>query len=318
MRFVVCYSLAAGLFSAEVKTITDAKNPYGLVVGPDGGLYICEIDAHQVTRLDLKSGAKTKVGEFQQPYEIRFDKARNIFVDDMPSHVVQRIDAVTKTLTTVAGTGDRGFGGDGGPAVEAIFNQPHSIAFDRAGGLLICDIGNNRIRRLDLPSGVLTTYAGNGEKQPTPDGVDVHAVPLNGPRAIGFDSSGNMYIVLREGNAVYKVDSSTNKIARFAGTGDKGFSGDGGPALSAKFNGPKGIACAPDGSVYIADTENHAIRRVDANGTITTVLGTGVRGDGPDGDPLKCKLSRPHGIFVGTDGAVYVGDSESNKVRVLR
>lgn len=318
MRFALCYSLAAVLVGAEVKTITDAKNPYGLVVGPDGGLYICEIDAHQVTRFDLKSHSKTKVGTFQQPYEIRFDRSRNMFVDDMPSHVVQRIDAVTKALTTVAGTGEAGFSGDGGPGAQAALKQPHSIAFDRNGGLLICDIANQRIRRLDLSTGVISTFAGNGEKQLPTDGMDVHQAPLNGPRAIGFDSSGNMYIVLREGNAVYRVDAATNKIARFAGTGEKGYTGDGGPALTAKFNGPKGIACAPDGSVYIADTENHVIRRVDTKGVISTVVGTGERGDGPDGDPLKCKLSRPHGIFVGDDGVVYVGDSESNKVRVVR
>ncbi len=291
-------------FCAEVKTITAARNPYGLVIGPDGALYICEIDAHHVTRLDLKTGAKTVAGTFEQPYEIRFDRGRNMFVADMPSHVVQRIDAVTRTVTTIAGTGNPGFSGDGGPANAAELKQPHSIAFDRQGGLLICDIGNNRIRRVDLSSGVIDTL---------PSGDP----PLRGPRAIAFDGSWNMYIALREGNAVYRVDAATHQIAKFAGTGEKGYSGDGESALNAKLNGPKGVACGPDGNVYIADTENHAIRRVDAKGTITTVLGTGERGDGPDGDPLKCKLSRPHGIFVAGDGTVYVGDSESNKVRVL-
>lgn len=310
---------AVGLLSAaEVKTITEAKNPYGLIVGPDGALYICEIDAHQVTRLDLKNGGKTNVAGFQQPYEIRFDQSRNLYVDDMPSHVVQRIDAKTKAVTTVAGTGMAGFSGDGGPGSQAELKQPHSIALDRQGGLLICDIGNNRIRRVDLKTGVIGTYAGTGEKKPAAEDAPVHESPLNGPRAIAFDGSGNMFIVLREGNAVYKVDAASKRIHRFAGTGEKGYSGDGSSALEARFNGPKGISCAPDGSVYIADTENHAIRRVDGKGVITTVVGTGERGDGPDGDPLKCKLSRPHGIFVARDGTVYIGDSESNKVRVLR
>lgn len=306
MRFTLFSSLtllsAALLSAAEVKTLTAAQNPYGLTIGTDGALYICEIDAHAVTRLDMKTHEKTSLASFQQPYEIRFDRAGNIFVDDMPANVVQRIDPKTKAVTTIAGTGTAGFSGDGGPGPKAELNQPHSIAFDRTGGLLICDIKNKRIRRLDLKTGIINTF---GE-------------PMNGPRAIGFDAHGNMFVVLREGNAVFRIAAGSNKMTPFAGTGEKGYSGDGGPALAARFNGPKGIACAPDGSVYIADTENHTIRRVDAKGTITTVLGTGVRGDGPDGDPSTCKLSRPHGIFVAADGTVYVGDSESNKVRLLR
>ncbi len=289
MRFTLCamfLTLAAS--AAEVKTITAAENPYGLTIGPDGALYICEIDAHQVTRFDLKTHARSGLGPFQQPYEVRFDADRNLYVDDMPANIVQRVDAKTKAFTTIAGTRD--------------LKQPHSIAFDRAGGLLICDIGNNRIRRVDLKTGAIATL---GE-------------PMKGPRAIAFDAAGNMYVVLREGNAVYRQSAKDGAMTRFAGTGEKGYSGDGGPAIDARFNGPKGIACAPDGSVYVADTENHAIRRIDARGVMTTVLGTGVRGDGPDGDPLKCKLARPHGIFVAEDGTVYVGDSESNKVRMLR
>jgi DNA-binding beta-propeller fold protein YncE len=303
-RYSSLLVLAGSLaFGAEVRTLTEAQNPYGLTIGPDGALYICEIDAHKVTRLDLKTRQKTAIeAVFQQPYEIRFDKLRNLYVDDMPANQIYRLDAATKERTEIGG----------------VLKQPHSIAFDRTGGLLICDIGNHRIRRVDLKTGAITTAAGTGTKDATPEGADLAAAPLNGPRAIAFDASGTMYIVLREGNAIFRVDPSTNRIYRFAGTGEKGYTGDGGPALEAKLNGPKGIACAPDGSVYFADTENHAIRRIDSKGLVTTVLGTGVRGDGPDGDPLHCKLSRPHGIFVGSDGTVYVGDSESNKVRILR
>lgn len=297
-RFALCCSLLiTGCFAAEVKTIAEAQNPYGLVIGPDGALYICEIDGHRVTRLDLKTGQRTTVGTYNQPYEVRFDRAGAMYVVDMPAQVLKKGDRV------IAGTGVAGFSGDGGPATEAQFKQPHSIAFDRDGKLLICDIGNNRIRVLDLKSGIIDSYPGG---------------TFQGPRAIAFDGSGNMYVVLREGNAVYRIDARTHERTRFAGTGEKGYTGDGGPALQAKFNGPKGISCAPDGTIYVADTENHVIRRIDRNGEITTVLGTGQRGDGPDGDPLKCKLSRPHGIFVAADGTVYIGDSESNKIRMLK
>jgi sugar lactone lactonase YvrE len=122
--------------------------------------------------------------------------------------------------------------------------------------------------------------------------------------------------VLREGNSVYKVTPAGN-IARIAGTGEKGYSGDGGPAITAKLNGPKGISVLGS-DVYLADTENHVIRKVDLKtGLISTVVGDGQRGDGPDGDPAHCRLNRPHGIFVDKAGRVYIGDSENHRIRVL-
>jgi sugar lactone lactonase YvrE len=126
-----------------------------------------------------------------------------------------------------------------------------------------------------------------------------------------------MYLILREGNKVYAIDPKAGRLRHLAGTGAKGYAGDGGPALAALWNGPKGIAYAPDGSLYIADTENHVIRRVSLqNGTVTTVAGTGARGDGPDGDPLKCALARPHGVHV-SGGLLLIGDAENNRIRAL-
>ncbi len=311
-------------------------NPYGLVTGPDGALYICEVNNDRVRRLDLKthklstvagSGKKGYSGDggpaleasLNEPYEIRFDKEGNMFFVEMKNNVVRRVDAKTKIISTVAGTGSPGFSGDGGPGVKAQLNQPHSIAFDPEGRLLICDIANQRIRRLDLKTGILETYAGTGEKKPTPDGAPLAGTPLNGPRAIDLDREGNLYLALREGNAVYRIDSKTARIHHLAGTGEKGYTGDGGPAKAAKLSGPKGIAYAPDGSVYIADTESHTIRRIDLKtGIITTAAGTGARGDGPDGDPLACKLARPHGIFIDRKGVKFIGDSENHRIRLLK
>lgn len=341
------------VFAAQIKTIAGTgtpgaaadgaesmgaplNNPYGLTIGPDGALYVCEVDNNRVVRIDLKrgrisvvagNGTKGYSGDggpavsamLEQPYEILFDKGGNMFFVEMKNHVVRRVDSKTKVITTVAGTGKPGFSGDGGPANKAQLSQPHSIALDPQGRLLICDIANHRIRRVDLRTGTIETYAGTGERKNPADGSPVAGAPLNGPRAIAVDSKGDLIVVLREGNAVYRIDARTQTIHHFAGTGEKGYTGDGGPAKMAKLNGPKGISAAPDGSFYIADTESHTIRRIDPKtGIITTVAGTGVRGDGPDGDPLACKLSRPHGIFVGRDGTVYVGDSESHRVRVLK
>jgi sugar lactone lactonase YvrE len=200
-----------------------------------------------------------------------------------------------------------------------MLKQPHSIAFDHTGGLLICDIGNHRIRRVDLKTGAIETWAGTGERGPTPDGAPIAGTPLNGPRAITAGQDGQLYLVLREGNAVFRLDTRAGRIFHIAGTGETGYSGDAGPAKSARLAGPKGIAWAPDDSLYFADTENHAIRRVDLKtGMIRTVVGTGQRGDGPDGEALQCKLARPHGIFVSAKGQVFIGDSENHRIRILR
>jgi len=314
----------------------EVNNPYGLVIGPDGALYVCEIGSHRVRRVDLKtkqistvagSGKKGYAGDggpalsadLNEPYEVRFDRAGNMYFAEMQNHVVRRVDAHTRIITTIAGTGVAGFSGDGGPASRAMLRQPHSIAFDQQERLLICDIGNLRIRRVDLKTGVIETWAGTGEKKPTPDGSPITGTPLNGPRAITADPEGNLYLALREGNAIFKIDTRAGRIYHLAGTGETGYTGDGGPAKAARLSGPKGVSWSPDGSLYIADTESHTIRRIDLkSGIITTVVGTGQRGDGPDGDARHCRLARPHGIFVSLDGHVFISDSESHRIRTLQ
>ena len=312
------------------------NNPYGLTIGPDGALYICEVDNHVIRRLDLGTklfttvagngqagysgdGGRATDARLNQPYEVRFDLDGNMYFVEMRNHIVRRVDRKAGKISTVAGTGEEGYAGDGGPAVKARLRRPQSIAFDPEGRLLICDIGNHRVRRVDLGTGRIETYLGTGGKGLTEDGAPIGGTPVNGPRAIDLDPEGNLYLALREGNTVYKIDSQEGKFHHIAGTGEKGYSGDGGPAKQARLSGPKGIAYAPDHSLYLADTESHTIRRIDLkSGMITTVVGNGERGNGPDGDPFQCRLARPHGIFVHSDRVLYIGDSESHRVRVLR
>ena len=181
--------------------------------------------------------------------------------------------------------------------------------------LLICDIGNHRVRQVDLATGIIEPFGGTGDRGPTPDGARVSGVPLNGPRTIAFDRAGNLYLALREGNAIYRIEAQT--IHHVAGTGEQGYSGDGGQARSAKLAGPKGLAWSRD-ALYVADTESHVIREINLEtGIIRTVLGTGQRGDGPEPDPLRCSLARPHGVFVDNRGVLYVGDSEAHRIRTL-
>ncbi|MDH3205393.1 MAG: hypothetical protein OEO79_02210 [Gemmatimonadota bacterium] len=316
-------------------TRTPVNNPYGVVTGPDGALYFCEVDTGRTRRLDLESGRLTTIAgngqkayagdggpaleaSFSAPHEIRFDRNGHLFLVERDAHVVRRVDGATGVTSTVAGTGEAGFSGDAGPATSAQLRQPHSIAFDAAGDLLVCDIGNQRLRRISMSDGSITTLGGTGERAPTPDEAPLAGTPLRGPRSIDTDDEGNAYLVLREGNAVFQLDLGAGRLRRIAGTGETGFTGDGGPAELATFNGPKGIAFSrADRSLYIVDTENHAIRRMSLeSGLVETVLGTGERGDGPDGDPLTCRLARPHGVCV-HQGVVYVTDSESHRVRAI-
>jgi len=318
-----------------IATQTPVNNPYGIVAGPDGALYFCEVDTGRTRRMDLGTERLTTVsgnGEaayagdggpalaasFSAPHEIRFDRDGHLFVVERDAHVVRRVDAATGLVSTVAGMGEAGFSGDGGPAVSAQLRQPHSIAFAANGDLLICDIGNGRVRRVDMRTGTISTLSGTGERQPTPDSGPLDGTPLRGPRSLDTDDEGNAYLVLREGNAVVRLDTGAGRLQRIAGTGERGFTGDGGPATSATFNGPKGVAySASDHSLYIVDTENHAIRRLNlTSGILDTVLGTGERGDGPDGDPMRCATARPHGVFA-HEGVLYVTDSENHRVRAL-
>jgi len=348
----VVLSLSAAAIAADVVTIagtgtpgyeagnpvakqTPVGEPYGIAKGPDGSLYICEIKSHVVRKLDEKTGRLTLVAgngtqgysgdgglatkaQLNEPYEVRFDQQGNIFFVEMKNNLVRRVDAKTGAISTVAGTGKAGFSGDGGPATKAQLKSPHSITLDHDGHLYICDIGNHRIRVVNLESGLIRTFAGTGEKKPTPDGAKLDGTPLNGPRALDFDGKNSLFLALRDGNQVYRIDLKARTLHHLAGTGKKGFTGNGGPAKKATLSGPKGIAVAPNGDVYLADTESHTVRVIRAaSGILETVIGDGQRGDGPDGNPLRCRTARLHGVFVDSAGNVYVGDSENHKVRML-
>ena len=310
-------------------------NPYGVVIGPDGALYFCDLDNQRIRRLDLSSGTTTTIagnGEqgyggdggpataamLNMPHEIQFDSNGDLFIVERDNHAVRKVDMQSKIITTVAGTGEAGFSGDGGQATAARLRAPHSIVFHPDGRLIICDIGNHRIRIVDQQSGVISTFAGTGTQEPTPDGAPLDGTPLNGPRAMALDPNGNLYLALREGNAIYRIDLDRETIHHVAGTGEQGYTGDSGPARLATLAGPKGLAYANDGELYVADTENHVIRRINVNtGIISTALGTGERGDGPEPEPRQCKLNRPHGIWIDSNGTLYVGDSEAHRVRIL-
>jgi sugar lactone lactonase YvrE len=309
------------------------NNPYGVVLR-NNALYFCDLDNQRIRRLDVKTRQVTTIagsgqraysgdggpaleGALNMPHEIAFDREGHMYIAERDNHVVRRVDAKTRVISTLAGTGTAGFSGDDGPAAKAQLRQPHSIAIGPDGRLLICDIGNHRIRAVNLATGMIETIGGTGERVATPDGASMKGTPLNGPRTMVVDRDGTIYLALREGNQLFRI-APDRTLHHLAGVGKQGYAGDGGPAKAALLSGPKGLALTGT-TLYIADTESHTIRRIDLKtGIITTVLGTGVRGDGPEPDPLQCKLSRPHGVFAAADGTVYVTDSEAHRIRVLK
>jgi streptogramin lyase len=316
-------------------TAAQLHDPFGVVRGPDGALWFCEYNGQRIRRIARDgtistvagTGAQGYTGDggpagaatFYRPHELRFDAAGNIFIADMMNNAIRRIDAKTRVITTFAGNGQKGYSGDGGPAAAAALSSPHSIQFGPDGALYICDIGNHVIRCVDPRSGIIRTFAGTGKPGPTPDGAPIAGTPLRGPRSIDFDPAGNLWLVSREGNQVFKFDLKAGRIHLIAGTGKPGFTGNGGPAKLATLSGPKGIALDRNGDAWLADTESHTIRRINAHtGNIELMAGTGGKGNGTDSDPLRCALARPHGVFVDADGAVFIGDSETHRIRVLR
>jgi streptogramin lyase len=325
---------------------TQVNNPYGMVIGPDGAMYFCDLDNQRIRRVDLKTkrtatvagngkrgyagdGGPATEASLSAPHELAFDAQGDLYFAERDNHVIRKIDMKTGLISTAAGTGVAGFGGDGGPGPKAQLRQPHCIVRYCDDTFLICDIGNRRIRRLNPRTGMIETYAGTGEAAATPEGASINSAPLDGPRTIVMAPNGDLYLALREGNTIYRIDAKTQTLHHIAGTGEHGYTGDGGPAIQATFGGtatgqtarvagPKGLAYGPNGSLYIADTESHTIRRIDLKtGIISTVLGTGAQGDGPETNPLVCKLTRPHALLF-VKGLLYVADSEAHRIRTLQ
>jgi sugar lactone lactonase YvrE len=313
------------------------NGPFAVAFDPAGNLHFSDTGNHCVRRVDAKTGLITTIAgtgkkgffgdggsavraELNEPYGIAFDATGNLFIVDRLNARIRRVDAKTGVITTAAGTGTKGYSGDGGPADKAELREPNGIAIDRKGRLYIADVADQRVRVVKLSTGVIVTFAGTGKKESEGDGRVANTASLAGPRAVAVLPNGDILVCEREGNRVRKIDIQSGIISTIAGTGKKGYTGDGGPAAAATFNGPKELASAPDGTIYVVDTENHAIRRIDGRtGVIATLVGTGKQGDTGDGGPAsQATLGRPHGATVGPDGAVYIGDTLSNRIRKVK
>jgi sugar lactone lactonase YvrE len=308
---------AAGPAAGRVELVAgDGLNePFALAFDGDGNTYVAEMGGNRVTVLDRRGGRRVLASDLKGPHHLLMGPEGALYVADTWNYRVRRFDLRTGASAVVAGTGEKGFSGDGGKAVDAQFGGIFSIAFHK-GALYICDLDNRRIRAIDLRTGIVTTVAGNGDKGVPRDGEDARKQPLSDPRAIALDAGGNLYICERAGHAL-RVVNAAGKIRTVAGTGAAGSAGDDGPALAAQLNGPKHIFVERGGDVLIADTENHVIRRYSPrDGMIRRVAGTGVQGTGGlGGPPEACPLNRPHGAVVHPrTGELYIADSENHRI----
>jgi streptogramin lyase len=227
------------------------------------------------------------------------DAAGNVYVADTENNRIRRIDTLG-VITTIGGTGSAGYSGDGGPATAARFSSPHGVASDPAGNVYVADPPNQRIRRIDATTGIVTTVAGTGASGFSGDGGPATAARLNYPKGTEIAPDGSLYIADNNNHRVRRVDLGTGTITTVAGTGSAGLSGDGGPATAAQLNEPRNIAFDAAGRLYIVDQNNGRIRRVDTDGKIST---------------FASGFSMPRDVAVDGNGNVYVADETANRVR---
>lgn len=309
--------------------------PFDAAFDAAGNLYFSDTSNHAVRRVDRKTGVVSTVAgngskgfsgdggpaskaQLDEPYGVVLDARGNLYFADRLNRRVRRVDGATGVITTIAGDGSKRFSGDDGPGSKAGLVEPNGVALDpKQERLFIADVADHRVRVLDLATGRITTFAGTGQGKFAGDGGPALKAAIFGARAVEVGADGTVFILERQGNRLRGVDPKTGVITTRAGTGAKGYTGDGGPALTATFNGPKELAIAPSGDLFIVDTENHAIRRIDAKtGVITTVAGCGrAGGKGDEGPAASAELDRPHGVAVGPDGALYIGDTNNHRIR---
>jgi DNA-binding beta-propeller fold protein YncE len=325
-------------FSGDGGPATSAvlNGPFDVGFDTDGNLYFSDTFNHRIRRVDARTGIiTTRAGSgeagyagdrgaaagarLNEPYGIAVDRAANVYIADRHNHCVRRIDGASGVITTFAGTGAAGFGGDGGPASRAGMVEPNGLALDPAQRrLFVADVADHRVRVVDLATGTISTFAGTGAAEHSGDGGPASRAGVFGARAVKVAADGTVYILERQGSTLRAVDPRTGIITTLAGTGARGYGGDGGPAREAVFDAPKEFALDPGGDILIVDTENHAIRRIyAANGVVETIAGGRKGSEGDGGPPTAAGLGRPHGAVVGPDGAIYIGDTENHRIRKL-
>ena len=359
-------NICGGGFSGDGGPAASAelRLPAGLATDASGNLFIADQANHRIRRVDARSGIITTVAgnsvcpktsvcsegfsgdggqatraELKSPGGVAVDASGNLFIADTGNNRIRRVDHATGIITTVAGKGTAGFSGDGKPATDAEMKGPVGVVVDNSGNLFIADSSNNRIRRVDKSTGIITTVAGNGSCCSGPgltrgDGGPATSAALAKPGGVLVDASGNLFIADFFNYSIRRVDHATGTIGTVVGSlchGHQcgpGFSGDGGLSRDAQLSDPRAIAMDASGNLFVADSGNRRIRRVDhSTGIITTVAGSvgcepGAQCDGSfggDAGPATgAILSFPFGVAVDSEGDLFISDTGNNRVRKVQ
>jgi DNA-binding beta-propeller fold protein YncE len=292
------------------------NNPFDLAFDPDGNLIFSDTFNHRICKIDARTqiittiagtgqrgfagdGGPATAAELNEPYGVVVGADGRIFFADRLNRRVRMIDSLGK-IATLAGDGSGKYSGDGGPAPVAGLGEPNGLAL-ADGRLFIADVADHRVRVVDLRTGTIATFAGTGVGRHDGDGEPAVKAGIFGARAVAFAPDGSLYVMERQGSSIRQIQDGI--IYTVAGTGERGYTGDDGDARQAVFNAPKEMAVAPNGDIFVVDTENHAIRMIEAATWIVRTIAGG--------------LARPHGAVVAADGSVYIGDSENHRVRKL-
>jgi sugar lactone lactonase YvrE len=315
-------------------TLAKIKNPEGIALAPNGDLYICDSDNHAIRRVNFLTGVITTVAgtgnpgysgdgaaatacKLSFPEDVAVLSNGDVYIADTGNHAIRKVTAATGTISTIAGTGNPGSSGDGGLATAAKLNSPRGLAIASNGDVYIGDRSNNKIRKIVAITGLISTFAGTGTAGYSGDGGLAALARLSTPQGLHLHSSGDLYFADSGNNVVRKIAAITGIITTVAGTGTAGYTGNGGLATLARLDSPEAVHLAPTGDIYIADTGNHAIRKVQAgSGIITTLAGTGAAGyAGDGGSATLAQFNRPRGIAVASTGVYFISDKNNHRIR---
>ncbi len=307
--------------------------PTGVAADKNNNLYITDEDNNRIRKVDAITGIITTVAgngsygfsgdggpaisaSLKAPTGLAIDDDGNIYIADYYNSRIRKVDATTGVITTIAGNGSNGFGGDGGPAVSASIWLPTGVAVDAGNNVYIADWANQRIRKVDGSTGIITTIAGNGIAGFSGDGGLATAAWLFQPYGISLDAGRNLFIADYANNRIRRVDAGTGIISTVAGTGIQGYNGDGLSGPSTNLTAPTGIAVDIFGNLYIADLSQRVLRMDAVTGIITTIAGNGTQGFSGDGGPaVNAQLSNSWGVFINGNGNLFIADNSNNRVR---
>ena len=315
----------------ELATSATLNFPSGLDSDADNNLFFADTENHRIRMISSETNIITTIagndffgfggdgGEainalIWAPIDVALDQSNNIYIVDRGNNRIRKIDALTGIIQTVAGNGLKSFSGDGNAAIEAALNEPAAVIIDQIGNIFIADESNNRVRRVDAITGIITTLAGNGNFGTSGDGGPANQASLEAPKGLALDQNAdNLFIAT--GNLIRKVDLNTGVISTTAGTGDFNSNGDGGLALEAALKAPYDLVVDSDGNIFIAELAR--VRRIDAStNIISTIVGDGNQGfSGDNGPAIQALIGGDVHLALDNENNLFLGDRENDRIR---